>query len=165
MRATITIIILLNNFSFINSNCVIEFNKNGKEGVIFHEPYPLNKIGFQIWNPTLKEVLRFDSLVFKKHSNELGGHREEKFLNNSPVIANNEFNYVIQAFGEFRNGERILYIKYIWKDYLLEHFFWKEEIIHVFGDSSHYWFIKVNLDKKSYSVIVGGLVWIEDFYK
>ena len=141
---------------------VIEFAINGKEGVVFHEPFPLNLKGVIRWNPSVEQVLYVDSLVFSKHPCEFGGCQELKFIDNEPVIAKNESEYLIQAYGFYRNNEKILIINYFWKEYCESYPDWKEQLVNVLGSTSHYWDAQYNFTTRAYSVGVGGLGIIND---
>jgi hypothetical protein len=152
----VTVVIALLTCIEVNTG-VIEFDINGKEGVVFHEPFPLNMKGVIRWNPSLEQVLYVDSLVFSKHPCEFGGCQELKFIDNEPVIAKNKSGYLIQAYGFCKKNENILFINYFWKEYNESHPDWKKQLVSVIGSSSYYWDIQYNFTTKAYSVGVGGL--------
>lgn len=135
--------------SFFQNEEVIYFSKNGLEGVIFNDPYPLNySTNNKRWKPSVSDVLFVDSMMLIENFEKLGGFIQDSILHDSPVITNNWKNYIRQVVGEVDSeNDSILEIDYLWKPEIHRFPEWKQSRVYVIGGNSYYWGVRYNFSK------------------
>ena len=107
--------------------------------------YTPNKVDILILEQILKNKLRCENSEQTNQNNEC------------PVINKNLKNYVRQYVGFINTeGEKIIWINFLWKKHFDESRL-KKDIIMISDGCSHYWNIKVNIDREDlYELSING---------
>lgn len=145
-KLILIIFLMISQFSISQKNVVFE-----NKGVIFTEGYEFYLFkDLKRITPSLGEIKELEKLL-SQQIKEININKPNQ--KKSPLIHRNLKKYKRQYVGYYNgNGERIIYINFLWKGYKgydvdgkqIEP--WKTEWLQMFDGGSQYWQIKYNSD-------------------
>jgi len=152
------IIPLLISLSLILNESPSRFIKNKNfEGYVFSDSEKLefnSEISNNRFTPTNEEIILTENIL-KSDLFNLNKDRLNQ-VKSCPIIDKNLKKYIRQYLGYYVNGEKVIWINFLWKKEKIDNI--NKKIIIVSDGCSYYWNVKVNISKhKLYDLLINGI--------